>query len=532
VHLRLCAFVCALRHRGKSRLESELLILTCSDQRPGSAGQARASFAEFEAALDAQRLQGLDNDVARRAVFSSLLLQGTLGSDAAQSFNASDMVRAHSSWRKRVASITTSTIDAAVRIHEPDALAKTNDVRLPHQLLEREDVRPTPGKNTKWYYPQPSMEMEARRVLDFWRGQASRPWGSKQEAAQHFRRAFAFFDTLGAGRITYAVFRSGLLRLRYGLPEAMCMRLFDRIDRRGSGFVTQGDMAAPLYQPRGRWEDEGAGAVPRAWLRHSRLAAFDTSRQPMRALIGNRGLHGRGDNIHDGVQHGSDCRLPCCSGSRDVTGMHRDKGGQRVQQGYFGPPVHATWSALSEHVLGERNKFVSPPFRCNDIPVPELYECAVPRRISADAPHAHLAPVNNYVSADYEPWQAPTVRLSKHMLCKVCKGAGALTAAGRDLRSTLSGRGRGTDGDRDAGGADFDGVQAERQIMCGGCEGRGWVRDVEHECVGHAPCRNHVARCLARLDGQEPSLWRFLQHADDHIMYPRNQKPETRNPRP
>ena len=76
MHLRLCAFVCALRHRGKSRLESELLILTCSDQRPGSAGQARASFAEFEAALDAQRLQGLDNDVARRALRRTMMCRG------------------------------------------------------------------------------------------------------------------------------------------------------------------------------------------------------------------------------------------------------------------------------------------------------------------------------------------------------------------------------------------------------------------------------------------------------------------------
>ena len=38
-------------------------------------------------------------------------------------------------------------------------------------------------------------------MLDTWRGQAAGPWHSRQEAAQHVRRAFAFLDNVGDGRV-------------------------------------------------------------------------------------------------------------------------------------------------------------------------------------------------------------------------------------------------------------------------------------------------------------------------------------------
>jgi len=191
---------------------------------PGGSGGATVSFAEFDAAVEAGMGgsgEALLPKGQARNVFESLcLLQAAAGARTLDlCFSEGDMVRSHSSWRKRMATRTHSVLDHAIHIPEPDALAKANDVRLPHQFLKKEDVHPPTGKNVKWYYPQPSMEMEARRVLDFWRGLASRPWGSKQEAAQHFRRAFAFLDTLGSGRVNYDTFKSGVVRLRYGLPE-------------------------------------------------------------------------------------------------------------------------------------------------------------------------------------------------------------------------------------------------------------------------------------------------------------------------
>ena len=243
----------------------------------GSRG--RVTYCQFSAALDGAIFQERVGIVlpksgrARHVVFDSLR-QG--GDGDGEGFAEGDMVRAHSCWRKRVATCTASAIDSAIVIPEPDALAKTNDVRLPHQLLTKDDIEPPRGKNKKWYYPQPSMEMEARRVLDFWRGHASRPWSSKQEAAQHFRRAFAFFDTQGSGRINYDAFKAGVVRLRYGLPEAHTRRLFDTMDVRSAGLITHSDMAAPLYQPQGGWNPWQVATVPKAWLRHNRLTSFDT----------------------------------------------------------------------------------------------------------------------------------------------------------------------------------------------------------------------------------------------------------------
>jgi hypothetical protein len=482
-------------------------------------GSARVSFAQFCAALDAAEPWCEEWPVlpqqgrARGHVFGSICSQSMPSAHASRGegcgFSEGDMLRAQSSWRKRSATLIVSALDSAIVIPEPDALAKCNDVRLPHQFIKRDDAATVPGKNSKWYYPQPSMEMEARRVLDFWRGLASRPWGSKQEAAQHFRKAFAFFDSMGSGRINYQSFKAGLVRLRYGLSESLMRQLFDSLDRKGSGLVTFADMAAPLFQPQGGWQPWDEKALPKAWLRHSRLTAFDTSRLAMRIHIINRRVHERGDNIHDGVQHGPHCRLPCCSSNRDASAVFNDKGGHPIMEGYFGPAVHATWSALSEHSRGESNKFVSPPFRKFDVPVPGLFECVLPRQISSEGPHAHLAPVNNYVSGEYEPWQAPAVRLTKQYLCKVCLGAGAVTIEGFDLRTTLA-----LNALERKRARDLDYAHPERQEICPQCHGTGWERDTDHVCVGHPPCRNHVTKCALRITQNEPSLWQDLNAAD------------------
>ena len=229
-------------------------------------GADRVSFAHFSRALDEWGEGGPDLLPNERQIVFGSLRRGH-GEDW---FTEGDMVREHSGWRKRTQALERSVMDAEAHgfgssrrpetrddktarqsdsaaterderergpppgargplssasgiiiIPEPDALAKANDVRIPHQLLQRSARQPSPGKNDKWYYPQPSPEMEARRVIDFWRGLAARPWGSKQEAAQHFRRAFAFFDTVGCGRVNYDAFRAGLVRLRYGLPDAL-----------------------------------------------------------------------------------------------------------------------------------------------------------------------------------------------------------------------------------------------------------------------------------------------------------------------
>jgi hypothetical protein len=277
------------------------------EQRFSSLGEAfkvfaqngdRVSLTQFEEA--SEQLCGAQMTArARHLVFSSLRR-----GHGEEWFGEGDMVREHSGWRKRTQTLQRSAMDSetvvlgptrdgrpvagrgsssAIIIPEPDALAKANDVRLPHQLLTRPDSRRPAGKNEKWYYPQPSPEMEARRVIDFWRGVAARPWGSKQEAAQHFRRAFAFFDTTGCGRVNLDAFKAGLVRLRYGLTDALARRLFDTIDRRKACILTHADIAAPLYLPQGGGQPWESGApAPKAWLRHNRLASFDTSRLPMR----------------------------------------------------------------------------------------------------------------------------------------------------------------------------------------------------------------------------------------------------------
>lgn len=172
-------------------------------------------------------------------------------------------------------------------------------MRINHQLL-RSDCSMGSGFNKIWQYPAPSLELECRRVLDFWRGLAVKPWNSLQEAKQHFRKAFAFLDTDADGRVTLAQFKAGLTRLRYKLPDAAVRALFDRMQLQSSGttkgFIISQDLASPLLT--------GARATggPRAWMRHSRIVSFDTSRLPQQQLASVRYLHERGDAIHDGVQ--------------------------------------------------------------------------------------------------------------------------------------------------------------------------------------------------------------------------------------
>jgi len=188
-----------------------------------------------------------------------------------------------------------------------------------------------------------------------------------------------------------------------------------------------------------------------------------------------RQLHERGDSIHDGVQgrkHRPNCTQPCCVPELNA-------------EGFWGEPVHRwvlilglldhlaslfhnsvvrvwfffnplscffvrgvasqhnaqscraaegalhflfcrAWSALSETTAGEDNMFVSPPFRHNDIPVPNLFECLTPAPLPIGAPYAMLGPVNNYASRDREPWQVmlfplhiPRGFFSK-FFCRIC----------------------------------------------------------------------------------------------------------------
>ena len=64
----------------------------------------------------------------------------------------------------------------------------------------------------------------------------------------------------------------------------------------------------------------------------------------------------------------------------------------------------------------------------------------------------------------------------------------------------------------------------ERQQVCERCQGLGWVRDSEHVCTGHAPCRNAAALCNRRITEPEPSLWRELEQMDRREL--RARKPE------
>lgn len=140
----------------------------------------------------------------------------------------------------------------------------------------------SPGR--VWQYPAPSLELEARRVIDLWRGVAGKPWQSMQESKQHFRKAFAFLDTDADGRVTMPQFKAGLARLRYKLSDAAAGKLFDHMQTCGGkaakGHVTFSDFASPLLT--GSRSREG----PRVWLRHSRIVSFDTSRLPLRQVKG------------------------------------------------------------------------------------------------------------------------------------------------------------------------------------------------------------------------------------------------------
>ena len=179
-------------------------------QRFRNSGLA-AAFETFDAkhvgAVDFQGfLQGLCtleepfSEVDARELFTSLALQ------AHDSFEAGDFVRAHSSWGKRSAKITETQItpragEVRVRLPNPDMAGSVGDLRMDHQLLRSTDGGLAPTVTKAWHYPAPSGEVETRRVLDFWRGVPAQPWSSLQEAHQHFRRAFAFFDTDADGRV-------------------------------------------------------------------------------------------------------------------------------------------------------------------------------------------------------------------------------------------------------------------------------------------------------------------------------------------
>ena len=229
--------------------------------------------------------------------------------------------------------------------------------------------------NRVWQYPAPSGELEARRVLDLWRGVPVRPWSSRQEAHQHFRKAFAFFDTDGDGRLNHLAFIAGLVRLRYPLSPAAAAQLFDRLAAGRPAHITLRDFSAPLL---------GGGDAPKAWLRRSPLVAFDTARAPQSQQVLGRALHGR-PTTHNGRFHPTTCARPCC-------------GGDVAAPGYLAAPVHATFTShASESARGDRNRFVSPPYRANDIPVPDLPECLTPAPLAAvpllgDAPLRVLLP--------------------------------------------------------------------------------------------------------------------------------------------
>ena len=254
-------------------------------------------------------------------------------------FTEDDFLRAHSSWLKH-ASLQVSKFDDRITLTVPDTAGKCSDLRLDH-LLVRQSQPASPQMNRVWHYPHPSSEVEARRVLDLWRGAPAAPWSSRQEAHQHFRKAFAFLDTDGDGRVNYLAFRAGLLRLRYPLSEPASRRLFDRIAAARAPHITARDLAAPIL-------NAGAGsdappAAPRGWLGRSRLLAFDTARVPRAHAALARALHGR-RNVHNGRLHPADCARPCCAG--DV-----------ATPGYFGAPVHGTYTShASETPLGDRNR--------------------------------------------------------------------------------------------------------------------------------------------------------------------------------
>lgn len=361
-------------------------------------------------------------------------------------------------------------------MREPDQLAKATDMRMEHQWL-RAPVSQGKGFNKVWQYPAPSLELEARRVVDLWRGVAGKPWQSLQEAKQHFRKAFSFLDTDADGRVTLAQFVAGLKRLRYPLQEAAAKMIFDQMQTGGGGtakgYIDFADFASPLLTgPRAR-----VGG-PRVWLRHSRLVSFDTSRLPLRQLMSVRHLHDRGGNVHDGIDlKKSACSQPCCVPELNA-------------EGFWGEPVHRGWSALSETTAGEDNMFVSPPFRHNDVPVSRLFECLTPAPLPTDAKHAMLRPVNNYASRDKEPWQAPSVLVSGKELCWKCGGTGGVyfekgyKRALEESRKTLD------------GALELVHAAAERSQLCDECKGTGWTACNTHTCVGHRECRNRTAKMV------------------------------------
>jgi hypothetical protein len=134
-----------------------------------------------------------------------------------------------------------------------------------------------------------------------------------QEARQHFRRAFSYLDTKSDGRVTLTEFRNALTRLRYAISDGATRMLFDQIQLSSEGmyndsghtykgYITAGDLAAPLINGRGG---------PKAWLRHSRLVAFDTSRESQRKLMAVRHMHERGNSVHDGIQVRCVCMCVC-----------------------------------------------------------------------------------------------------------------------------------------------------------------------------------------------------------------------------
>ncbi len=125
------------------------------------------------------------------------------------------------------------------------------------------------------------------------------------------------------------------------------------------------------------------------------------------------------------------------------------------------------------------------------------------------------------------------MRLTELKLCKLCRGAGAVTVEGRDLKRSLPPHNRVWDAVAErhktlelVQASDLQLAHPERQETCPQCLGTGWERDADHSCHGHAACRNHFAHVQHRTLNAERSLWRDLEEADARVV--RAAKPQVR----
>ncbi len=125
------------------------------------------------------------------------------------------------------------------------------------------------------------------------------------------------------------------------------------------------------------------------------------------------------------------------------------------------------------------------------------------------------------------------MRLTELKLCKLCRGAGAVTVEGRDLKRSLPPHNRVWDSVAErhktlelVQARDLQLAHPERQETCPQCLGTGWERDADHSCHGHAACRNHFAHVQHRTLNAERSLWRDLEEADARVV--RAAKPQVR----